>query len=195
MRLLDRIFQRWRIAKAGRYIFPGARVLDIGCGDGALFRCLDSIITEGWGIDPDLQRSLDRTRWKLIAGRFPRDLPEELAFDVITMLAVLEHIPPDKQSEFAVACARRLRAGGHLIITVPSPRVDRILWFLRGLRVIDARSLEEHYGFDPNDTPSLFSTAGLTLLVGKKFQLGLNNLFVFKQAGSDSMPVPQQYGR
>jgi hypothetical protein len=43
-------------------------------------------------------------------------------------------------------------------------------------------SLEEHYGFDPSCVPSLFSVGKLELIKAKKFQLGLNNLFVFRRA-------------
>jgi hypothetical protein len=40
-------------------------------------------------------------------------------------------------------------------------------------------SLEQHYGFSPAETRLLFGFAGLTLTAQKRFQFGLNNLFVF----------------
>jgi SAM-dependent methyltransferase len=181
MKTLDRILQRWRIAKAQPYIAPGARLLDIGCADGTLLEQLKSRIRDSIGIDPDLPGSRPGDRYKLIAGWFPQDLPDTRPFDVITLLAVLEHVPPEQQSQLAQDCARFLKPGGHLIITVPAPTVDQILKLLKFIRLIDGMSLEQHYGFDAGRTPALFSVDGLALVKMKKFQLRLNNLFVFQK--------------
>jgi len=179
MKRLDRFLQRWRIAKTRPYIVPGARVLDIGCADGELFRLVPGI-GEGVGIDPDLPESAPKfPHAVLIKGLFPDALPDRRPFDVITMLAVLEHIPTKDQPELALNCARYLKPGGHLVITVPSPRVDAILNVLRFLRLIHGMSLEQHYGFDPRDTAKIFPVDGVKLLETRTFQQGLNNLFVF----------------
>jgi len=183
MKAVDRLLQRWRIAKARPYIASGARVLDIGCADGALFQQLRSRIGEGVGIDPDLGRSLDMGYYKLISGWFPQDLPDARPFDVITLLAVLEHVPPDQLSQLAQDCARFLNPGGHLVLTVPSPSVDRILDLLMRMHIIDGMSLDEHYGFEPRQTLSIFSVGVMTLVKAQRFQLGLNNLFVFTKTG------------
>jgi 2-polyprenyl-3-methyl-5-hydroxy-6-metoxy-1,4-benzoquinol methylase len=190
MKAVDRLLQRWRIAKARPFMSKGARVLDVGCADGVLFQHLGSHIGELVGIDPDLPQSVERDRCKLIAGKFPGSLAEtEKPFDAITMLAVLEHIPLEYQRQWAVACGRLLKPGGHLIITVPSPIVDRILAILKGLRLIDGMSLEQHYGFEPRSVPSLFATAQLELAKAERFQWGCNNLFVFRK-GPASVAVP-----
>ena len=181
MKPLDRLLQDWRIAKARPYIGPGSRVLDVGCADGRLFRRLGSRIREGVGIDPDLGRSVVEGSCRLIAGNFPKDLDETSPFDVITMLAVVEHIPADQLTHVANACARWLKPGGVLVVTVPSPSVDRILHVLQGLRVIDGMSVHEHHGFDVEGIPSLFSGVGMSLVRRMSFQLGLNNLFVFRK--------------
>jgi len=183
VKTLDRIIQYLRINKTRPYIARGSRVLDIGCADGAMFRQLQSRIQEGVGIDPDLEQSVDQDNFRLIAGQFPEALPDTRPFDVITILAVLEHIPPEHQPQLAENCARYLKPGGYLVITVPSPQTDRILSLLQFIRIIDGMSLEEHYGFDVSKTPSIFSVDGLRLVKAKKFQFGLNNLFVFKKTG------------
>jgi 2-polyprenyl-3-methyl-5-hydroxy-6-metoxy-1,4-benzoquinol methylase len=182
MKALDRFLQRWRVAKVRPFIPLGARVLDIGCEDGLLFRLCGNQIHQGIGLDPILASPIKEGRFELLPGRFPESLPETEPFDVITMLAVLEHIPESLQREFAENCGLRLKPGGLLLITTPAPQVDRILTLLLALRLIDGMSLEEHHGFDPLKTPSIFSMAGLTLVKSAKFQWGLNNLFVFKKA-------------
>lgn len=187
MKALDRVLQNWRIAKARPYVQQHSRVLDLGCGDGALFRSIEPAFTEGVGIDPTLDRSVDNGRWRLIAGRFPEDLAEEAPFDVITLLAVLEHVPADEQKRWVDACTKLLKPGGHVVITVPSPLVDWILAVLKRTRLIDGMSLEEHYGFHPSRVPALFSNGQLDLVAARKFQFGCNNLFVFRK-----VPVKSQ---
>ena len=167
------------------YIANGARVLDVGCSDGELFRQLGSRIGEGVGIDADLHESVEMPGFELIPGTFPENLRDSRRFDVITMLAVLEHVPRERQADIARACSRYLEPGGYLVVTTPAPVVDRILDVLLFLRLIDGMSLEQHYGFDPSDTPAIFSPHGLTLVKFRRFQLGLNNLFVFRKGASD----------
>lgn len=179
MKFLDRFLQNRRIRIAGKYIQKGSFVLDVGCGDGALFRSLKDKVVGGVGIDPTLEQSLPQNPFRLIKGYFPEALTEDQCFDAITALAILEHIPTNEQRIFANACFERLKPGGLLIITVPSPQVDIILDILRALRLIDGMALEEHYGFKPAKTNEIFSSAGLRLVDSKKFQFGLNNLFVF----------------
>jgi 2-polyprenyl-3-methyl-5-hydroxy-6-metoxy-1,4-benzoquinol methylase len=178
--MIDRLLQRWRIAKARRYIPPGARLLDVGSDDGVIFDRLGSRLSSGIGIDRHAPERVDE-RFRLVKGSFPEDLGDVGTFDAITMLAVLEHMPPDEQANAAQACERLLAPGGRLVVTTPSPAVDRILDVLERLRVIHGMDTEDHYGFDPTRTPEIFSVGQLRLSVSKRFQFGLNNLFVFEK--------------
>ena len=96
------------------------------------------------------------------------------------MLAVLEHFPEDAYAGLGANCARFLKPNGRLVITVPSPLVDRILVVLKGLRLVDGMSLEEHHGYDTTRTRTVFEPR-FRLIRHQRFQLGLNNLFVFEK--------------
>ncbi len=51
MKRLDRLVQRWRIAKAVPFIGEGAWILDIGSGEGELFEVLGDRISFGIGVE------------------------------------------------------------------------------------------------------------------------------------------------
>ena len=181
MMALDHLFQRWRIAQAAPWIAPGSRVLDVGCAEGALFRQLRDRVREGVGIDSGLRERVVQDRYQLLPGRFPDALTGSQAFDAITLLAVLEHVPPAQQPSLARACAQWVVPGGHLIVTVPGPLVDPILDVLLFLRLIHGMALEQHYGFQPEGTPGIFEPHGFELVRTSRFELGLNHLFVFRR--------------
>lgn len=181
MKSVDRFLRDARIARARPWIPAGARVLDIGCLDGEMFRQLSGLIGPSVGIEPTLDAKVVESGYELVPGLFPEAAPHGQTFDVITMLAVLEHIPPEPQSRLAELCAALLEPGGRVVITVPSPRVDAILHVLLKLRLIDGISAHEHYGFEPKATPQLFPAPRFRMLRRTRFQLGLNNLFVFER--------------
>jgi 2-polyprenyl-3-methyl-5-hydroxy-6-metoxy-1,4-benzoquinol methylase len=181
LKAIDRYLQRWRFAEAKPYIARGARVLDIGCSDGALFRYLGNDLGSGVGIDPALRHPVDRDRYRLIRGRVPDDLPEGQIFDVVTMLAVVEHLPYRELEALRRGSSNALRPRGRLILTVPSPKVDRLLQWLERIGLVSGIGLHEHHGFDPTQVPRAFSGDGLRLVISRRFQFGLNNLFVFER--------------
>jgi 2-polyprenyl-3-methyl-5-hydroxy-6-metoxy-1,4-benzoquinol methylase len=185
MRQGDSVLQLWRIRKAAPYIPRGAHVLDIGCSDGALFRVLGDRIASGVGIDA-APVPAGAGAFRFIQGYAPEALPAGDRYDAITMLAVLEHIPPAAQRELAASCVSLLRPHGMVICTVPSPRVDTLIHVGQRLRILDGMAEHEHYGFKPADTVRLFADSGFVLRRSQRFQLGLNNLFVFARSGDGS---------
>lgn len=183
MKALDRFIQGWRIAKVRPYLPSGSRVLDIGCADGALCRHVRGL-GEYVGIDPALETPCDTPPIRLIRGTFPEALPDSSPFDAITMLAVLEHFPTDQYERLARACSACLKPGGYLLITVPAPVVDHIIDLLCRLRLLDGMAVEEHHGFRVGQTPAIFAATDLKLVRHSRFQLRLNNLFVFRKLGA-----------
>lgn len=183
MRPLDRVLQRWRIARARPWLPAGAAVLDVGCADGALFRHL-AHLGPGLGVEPSLAAPRTVGRSELRPGLVPDAVPPGRTFDAVTLLAVLEHVPAPAQRPLADACARLVRPGGVAVITVPAPAVDAVLAVLRRLRLVDGMSLEEHYGFEPDDVPRVFAGPCWELVRHQPFQLGLNHLFAFRRTGA-----------
>ncbi|HJO08217.1 MAG TPA: methyltransferase domain-containing protein [Verrucomicrobiota bacterium] len=183
MKWFDCVIRNWRIRKALPHLDKVKRVLDVGCGDGTLMRRLAGDDFIGVGVDPRIAKAQgqDVHGVQFVRGNFPDDLPVCESFEVVAMLAVIEHVPEGDKADWASACHRLLVDSGRVVLTVPSPRVDAILAVLRFFRLADGTALEEHHGFDPGEVPRLFESAGFSLVMHKTFQLGLNNLFVFRK--------------
>ena len=177
---LDSVLEYFRFTKAEPYISKGARLLDIGTGDGNFLRYLNGNIQSAVGIDSHLTESADFGKYRLISGNFPDDLETETTFDVITMMAVAEHIPMHIYPDVADACWKYLKPDGLVIITVQHPRVEGLLDQLKELKIVEGFSMHEHYGFDPECLPEIFSR--WNLVKKKRWGFGCNNLFVFKRS-------------
>lgn len=175
--IVDRLLERMRFAKAKSYITRDSDLLDVGAGDGTFLHYLDGHVASAVGIDPILNVPIVSDRHQLLPGDFPDDFVYDSTFDVITLLAVIEHIPQDALPSVASTCWKYLNPGGRVIITVPHPIVDKILDVLKFFRLIEGLSLDEHYGFSPATLPQIFNR--FTLLKKERWQLGCNYLFVF----------------
>ena len=185
MKPLDRWLQHQRLKRVLPWLKPGQKVLDLGSANGALFQVYGQAAPGSLGIDPTLAQDTGTAGgFRLCRGFFPDQMPAHAGqFDVIVMLAVLEHIPGSRLGPFVDGIAQYLRAGGWVLLTVPSPRVDGVLRILKQLRLVDGMSLEEHHGFDVGSTPQLFNAPRFCLVRHQRFQLGLNHLFVFERTG------------
>ncbi len=181
MKWLDYVIRDWRIMKATPYLTKFNVILDIGCGDGELCRILAKRGIMGVGIDTRVNERFEAAGFKFISGSFPDALPTKKLFDAISMLAVLEHVSEGQKLNFIKACYERLLTDGIVVLTVPSAKVDALLIVLRFLRLVDGIAFEEHHGFNPSKVKPLFESVGFKLLTHKKFQFGLNNLFIFKK--------------
>ena len=180
MNTLDRYIQRRRVDAALPWIPAGAHVLDVGCADGALFRLGASRIGSGVGVDSrdDGEEWVDGP-YERRTGRFPDVIRADERFDTIVMLAVVEHVHDAELKEWAAAVERLLVPNGRLVVTTPSPVVDHLLAIGIRLRLLDGMEAHEHHGFDPREVPTIFSSDRLRLERWRRFELGLNHLFVF----------------
>src|SRR5262245_2568824 len=187
MKLVDRILQNWRARRARRWIAPRARVLDIGCHQGEFLLALGEEIGPSVGLDPlAVPKQVGNVR--VMAEPFRSPLPfDHRSFDAIVMLATLEHIR-DKDP-LAEECARLLGPGGRVVITVPSKRVDDIVAVLVRFKLADGMSLDEHHGYEPEQTPDVFARHGFELEHHSRFQLGCNHLYVLRRLAPVAAPT------
>jgi len=184
MKIIDKVLRYWRtkvaLSHAPRLMNS---VYDIGCDEGYLLKQLGQSVIRKEGVDPGLDVDIAVEDIKLWKGFFPRIFNKndtEESYDAIFALAVFEHFSVEDINSSAQIIKRRLSPNGRLIVTVPHPFVDQILDVLLYLRLIDGQATEEHHGFNPADLVDSFSK-NLTLIKHEKFQLGLNNVFVFEK--------------
>lgn len=182
MKMLDEIIRYWRVRVALNNA-PTAmdNVFDIGCDDSYLIRKLSHITKRQDGIDPRLVGDSISPNSEIKKGFFPSSIEDyqmQGEYDAIFALAVFEHFSEQdiRQSSFVIS--RMLSPTGRLIATVPHPFVDRLLDVLIFLRLIEGQALDEHHGFDPENVVNYFSDS-LRLIKRRRFQFGLNNIFVF----------------
>lgn len=177
MTWVDRYLQERRIKAALPWIPPQSHVLDVGCYDGALFRRGASRISSGVGIDVLESPTWDFVHYEFRNGRFPDSLQPDEKFDAVVMLAVVEHVTDDELARWFAAIPERLTDNGRVIITVPSPLVDRILKIGIRLRLLEGMEVHQHHGFDPNSMQALYAPH-FRVERRRRFELGLNHLFV-----------------
>ncbi len=161
---VDSFLESLRFAKAKPHIPKGACLLGIGTGDGAFLRHLNGHFHIGVGIDANLTESVEFADYHLVKGYFPHDFDTNKTFDVITMLATVEHIPMGMLPKVVDMCWDYFKPGGHVIITVPHPRMDGLLDFLKKTRIVEGFSMHEHYGFDPECLPDVLTVGNLSKL-------------------------------
>lgn len=144
--ILDKFLRKYRIRMVKPTIekYNNCKLLDIGCGwEAKLLKSIENYIDYGVGIDFKPPK-LKTEKLETIESVLEKELTfENESFDVVTMLAVLEHLsyPEDILKEIH----RVLKKDGRLIITVPSKIAKPILEFLAyKMHVIDRLEIEDH---------------------------------------------------
>src|SRR5207253_9464130 len=99
MKWLDYRLQWERTRRVVPYVVKGARVLDIACADGALFRVLDDRLSGGVGIDMDPVPT-STAKYRYIHGSFPSATPRGEPFDVGSALAGVDRCPDQARASF-----------------------------------------------------------------------------------------------
>jgi SAM-dependent methyltransferase len=166
-------------------------MVDLGGYDGSLLMRLYDTIERGICIDPLISEKKDG-KVEFIKLRVDEKLPlPDSSFDVVTMLAVFEHLGQSRERVTA-EIYRVLKDGGLALLTVPNSAVDHILVALRVLRLVDGMSCEEHEHFESGDTVRIFEQHGFRLKKRIKFQMGLNTLFVFEKGALSGQSLDER---
>jgi 2-polyprenyl-3-methyl-5-hydroxy-6-metoxy-1,4-benzoquinol methylase len=109
-------------AFTGYFRFPGksARVLDIGCGNGAFLRQMQSLGWDVCGVEPDPQSAAHARSAGLDVrvGLLQQQSWPEASFDGITAFHVIEHLHDPVGT--LRCCFKLLKPGGHLTLVTPN---------------------------------------------------------------------------
>jgi 2-polyprenyl-3-methyl-5-hydroxy-6-metoxy-1,4-benzoquinol methylase len=168
--ILEGFLARKRAEKADELISDHLRtgtILDIGCGTHPYFLLnadfyrkhgLDKISSGGNGICSQ-QNAVTITNFDI-----ERDVELPYAddsFEVVTMLAVIEHVEPVKLTNILADIQRVLKKGGEYIITTPAFWTDGLLRMLAGIHVLSREEIDEHKDtYSHNKLIRLLTSAG-----------------------------------
>ena len=151
--LFERFLAKKRAQLADSLIprpFRSGRILDIGCGMNPAF-LQTTAFSEKYGIDKAGSLSCHTKFDEQLITFIHHDIESGDPFpfydefcDVVTMLAVIEHISPNNLSKVIAELYRVLKRGGLLIITTPSHWTGFILNGMSLLRLISRQEVKDH---------------------------------------------------
>ncbi len=130
----------WISAQA---VLPGRRVLDVGCGGGILAESMAAIGAQVTGIDLS-EKALKVARlhqlesgvrldYRLIAAEeLACEQPE--AFDVVTCMEMLEHVPDP--ASIVAACATMVKPGGWVFFSTLNRNAKSYLFAILGAEYV-----------------------------------------------------------
>lgn len=138
--------------------YRNGRILDIGCGVYPAFLCLTSF-AEKYGIDKTgsslWQRELEGHSLTLIDFDIESESPlpfHDEFFDIVTMLAVFEHISCKNLPNVMKELHRVLKRNGLLIITTPAKWAGFILNGMMRLRLVSNEEIKDHKALHTADS-------------------------------------------
>lgn len=147
--LLEGFLAKKRAGKANEFIptdYRKGRILDIGCGSFPYF-LINTKFNEKFGTDPSLKltevedNKLNLQTLDVVKNNLPFN---NNFFDVVTMLAVFEHLDNDKLILVLSEIRRVLKKDGLYIITTPAPWSDKLLHQMAKVGLISSEEIHEH---------------------------------------------------
>lgn len=182
--MLEGFLARKRTQMANRLIpagCQGGRILDMGCGNHPYF-LMQADLAEKYGLDRLERNTLEPVTDESIKliDHDVHELPlpfEDDYFDVVTMLAVFEHIEPRSMSDVLREIRRVLKPAGTYIITTPAPWTDFILRTMAKLGLISSEEIDEHKNMcSPKQIHAALAEVGFATenIRQGTFELGMN---------------------
>ncbi len=174
-----------RLAAALPHVPLGARVLDLGCGLTDLSSRLPSYV--GCDQSPEILL-VQRARfpsavffeWDFAESDAPVGLAAQGPFDVVLLLAVLEHVA--KPHRLVARAVSLLGPGGRLVVTTPHPLGRLPLETGAALGLLSPHARDEHETLLGRAAlEEAGRSAGVSLVLYRRFLLGLNQLAVFSR--------------
>jgi 2-polyprenyl-3-methyl-5-hydroxy-6-metoxy-1,4-benzoquinol methylase len=176
--LLSAFLRRQRIRIAKPYII--GRILDVGCGSGALAGLVD--FTSYVGVEVD-RTSLNKAKDKYPLHCFINSLPAvSEKFDTVISLAVIEHVPDP--TTFLISLSKYLanHSMARIVITTPHPSVEWVHEIGASIGLFSKHANEEHKAlFNKQQLLEAGLATGLRMLCYKRFLFGANQLAIFSK--------------
>jgi SAM-dependent methyltransferase len=123
------------------------RILDIGCGSYPYFLS-HTVFEQKFAVDqlpPSDPGKRLNIQWHTLDLNKHPNLPfESDFFNVVTLLAVVEHLNPASMAELFREIYRVLQPGGVAIMTTPAAWSDGLLKFMARLNLVSAEEIHEH---------------------------------------------------
>lgn len=149
--LLEPLLARLRTRRANQLIpadLRGGRILDIGCGSFPYFLA-HTAFKEKFAVDqlPMPKKTAADNRiefYELNLDAEPRLPFAADYFDVVTLLAVVEHLNPESMAALFRECRRVLRQGGMVVLSTPAAWSDGLLRLMARLNLVSAEEIHEH---------------------------------------------------
>jgi SAM-dependent methyltransferase len=141
-----------RAAKANGLIESDLRsgtIVDIGCGSYPFF-LLNTPFENKIGLDRDAASHNDDPGLESVrlmdhdfntTDRLPLD---DASVEVVSMLAVFEHLPVPRLKLLLDEIDRVLKPGGQFVMTTPAAWTGPVLWTMKLLNLVSAEEIDEH---------------------------------------------------
>ena len=162
------------------------RILDAGCGSYPYF-LITTKFKEKYGIDPSVNLSLVKDLNVMLKKNkiSKKAVPfKDNYFDIVTMLAVFEHIDHNELIPVLKEIKRVLKKEGKLIITTPAPWSDKLLHKMAIVGLISSEEIHEHkHNHSKVKIEDILSSAGFEdkKIKSGYFELGMNMWFTAKK--------------
>jgi SAM-dependent methyltransferase len=180
--LLEEFLARRRARRANSLIPEAARkgrILDIGCGSYPAF-LRGTRFAERYGLDRVDIANTSEIGLKLVRHDVAGGpgLPFESGFfDVVTMLAVFEHIETQSLKRLLQEIKRVLRPGGTYVMTTPVRWTEGVLKVMSRLQLVSDEEVSEHKAqYSHGEVVALLVDAGFNRanIRHGTFELGMN---------------------